>query len=289
MSLNRFLSKVLMLLPSGILFDTLIFFVFFYVAHRRIPRKQSKLFNDYLFYLKMSPELYSPLRQFVSDKELVKIYYRGVLGYNSAPKTLSRFSSFDELSSGDIPEECVIKPAHLSGVIYKHSGKPLSEIEEKVIKSWFSMTLYEKKRERNYRFLKPSVICEESIGPSEEIRDYKFFCYRGQPRLIQVDVDRHRSHSRRIYTVKWEALPFKYNKPLADIESRPQLLDDALSLASELSKPFEFIRVDMYFVDGRVYLGEMTSVPENAHGRFESISAEVEFMRLLLASDDMSR
>jgi hypothetical protein len=32
-----------------------------------------------------------------------------------------------------------------------------------------------------------------------ELKDYKFFCFDGEPRLIQVDFDRFRNHKRNLY------------------------------------------------------------------------------------------
>ena len=53
----------------------------FWVAHRRLPRRGSGLFNDRLFFFKTDPKwTEDPLRVFVSDKELAKIFIRGVLG-----------------------------------------------------------------------------------------------------------------------------------------------------------------------------------------------------------------
>lgn len=281
--MKEFVKQLLRRMPKTRFFDSIYHLAFFVVAHRRIPRRTSGLFNDYLFFLKTGEGFDSALRQFVSDKNLVKVYYRGVLGIDLAPKTLAKFHSMAEVSSGAVPSPCVIKPAHLSGCIYhERTEGGLDSQDLSRIAAWFDTNIYRDiSRERNYRQLLPSVICEELISDPDSIRDYKIFCYKGRPRAVQVDVDRHSGHKRRMYTADWQALPYSYNKPLAEIEARPVQLDAALELAERLAAEFEFIRVDFYLTPDRVYLGELTSVPENAHGRFESLDAERDFMRVL--------
>lgn len=283
MSPKKFLRKLLLKLPPWRVFDRAVALAYFWVAHSRLPSRKSGLFNDFLFYLKTSVEIERPLRQCVSDKDLVKIFYRGILQDDLAPRTLAKFKDFDSFTKANLPENCVLKPAHLSGCVFVNGGKSsLTQNQLDIVRRWFETSLYQDVgRERNYRLLEPSVICEEVIAGQAEVRDYKIFCYEGAPRLIQVDVDRHSAHKRRLYTSDWEPLTFRYNKPLAEIEPKPEGLDRALELARRIGNYFDFIRVDTYLIDGRIYLGELTSVPENAHGRFENSDAERAFMSIL--------
>lgn len=90
------IKKLLLRLPGWKIFDIVIAFTMFWVAHHRIPKRNSGLFNDYHFFLKISDVLYSPLRQFVSDKGLVKTHHRGCLMKEMAPETLRIFHSYDK-------------------------------------------------------------------------------------------------------------------------------------------------------------------------------------------------
>lgn len=275
--------RLLRKLPATHFFDQIYALVLFWVAHRRLPRKNSGLFNDYLYFLKTSPRIEDALRQFVSDKDLVKIFYRGLLGHDYAPRTLAKYHSYDEFNRSSLPKFCIIKPSHLSGAIFVSDGRSsLTQHQLNLIQGWFQKSMYlHIGRERNYKNLQPTVIAEEVVAGRDAIRDYKIFCYRGRAGAIQVDVDRHSAHKRRMYTRTWQALDYCYNKPLANLEEKPDGLDQALSLAEEIAKNFEFIRVDTFLISGRVYLGELTSIPENAHGRFETLDAERSFMSLL--------
>ena len=50
----------------------------------------------------------------------------------------------------------------------------------------------------------------------DNIIDYKFFCYKGNARAIQVDFNRATDHSRSIYDIKWNkiniSIDFKMNE-----------------------------------------------------------------------------
>ena len=46
---------------------------------------------------------------------------------------------------------------------------------------------------------------------------------------------------------------------------RPALLCEAIQLAERLAGEFVFVRVDLYFVRGRIYVGELTHYPAGGH------------------------
>ena len=39
-----------------------------------------------------------------------------------------------------------------------------------------------------------------------ELKDYKFFCFDGVPRLVQIDFDRYTNHKRNVYDTEWNLL-----------------------------------------------------------------------------------
>ena len=42
---------------------------------------------------------------------------------------------------------------------------------------------------------------------------------------------------------------------------RPEGLEEMLNVARKLSEDFDFVRVDLYEVDGRIWFGELTFTP----------------------------
>ena len=115
-------------------------------------------------------------------------------------------------------------------------------------------------------------IAEENIG-AVELNDYKFFCSYGKPFLLQVDIDRQNNHKRNIYKIKNEGkeyalLNLKLHTYELDKRFKICEIKHAYDLASLLSEDFEFIRVDVYILNGTVYFGELTNVPGSGFEKF---------------------
>ena len=73
-------------------------------------------------------------------------------------------------------------------------------------------------REWCYKYSRKAIICEELLEDEngQIPADYKFFCFNGKVKYIQVDFDRFTNHSRAFYTVDWEKQDFTLELPLFD-------------------------------------------------------------------------
>jgi len=116
--------------------------------------------------------------------------------------------------------------------------------------------------EPHYDKIGKKIICEKYLG--EDIIDYKFFCFHGEPKFMYIaqgfgkginermtffDVDGKRAEFRRAeYDVMEDAVvPNKFN--------------EMLEVSRVLSKEFPFVRVDLFEVDGKIYFSELTFTP----------------------------
>lgn len=287
MNITKLLRKALNALPYGSWTDRLYHFVIFLYAHKRIPYKKSGLANDYFYFLKSSGNLLDVYRQMTSDKFLVKDYIKTKIGEELTVPTIAEFSSTDEINVAALPKPCVIKPSHSSGsvVFIYENDKKLTSQQELTLKNALHDSPYKSARESNYRYLRPRLICEPMLPEAENIKDYKFFCFLGEPRLIQVDSERHKYHKRNVYTAKWKPLNIKYNFPFGAWDKEPYCLADMVRVARTLSEPFEFVRVDFFISGDKFYVGELTHCPESAHGKFDSLESERIFSSILFGSD----
>ena len=252
--------------------------------HRWPRRENPEHFSDHLYRLKVDGTLKDPLRIFVTDKEYAKYYIDSVVGSQHVIETygiVRAKSEVDQLRLDRLP--CIVKPTHLSGHVAVHveSNQP---VDRERLKQWLDLDYYESSRERNYKGLRPKIIVEEFF--SEDGRtipeDYKIFCFQGVPRLIQVDSGRSSEHTRGLYDTKWQRLRITIHKyPDAPFtHSRPAKLEEMLDLAARLSKPFSFIRVDMYVAKGLVKVGELTNIPGSAGVKIRPASGEITLGRL---------
>jgi hypothetical protein len=270
---------VLRLLPETRTFDHLIALFTFLRAHRRFPTRK-RLFNDVLYRIKTSDEILDPLRVFVSDKELVKVYVKATIGDQYNVPTLGVLRSMDEVLGYRFPASCCIKPTHLTGeVILRRDDAPV-DLER--IAHWLRSNHYHVNREANYRTLRPKIIVEPLIFDSDDLMDYKFFCCEGRPKLIQVDVDRHTAHARKFFDCAWNELPFSLLYPMSPRRlERPANLERMLELSAALSAPFDFVRVDMYSDGRECLLGEITNCHGNAWESFLPASGEALASRMI--------
>ena len=260
--IKKLYRKLLRLIPENDLGDQFFSFITFLRMHRRLPTSKP-LLNDVLYRMKTTNELIDPLRVFVSDKEFVKLYIKAVAGDQFNVPTVKILHTVEEVENYLFPPDCCIKPTHMSGeVILRRQDKP---IDFGKIKKWFELTYYPANREANYKTLKPKVIVEPLIFGSDNVSDYKVFCYLGKPKLIQVNMNRHLEHSEKILDTGWNEMPFSLHYPRSDrpIE-KPGNLDKMLEVASLLSQQFSLVRVDLYSNGKECLVGEITNCPGGA-------------------------
>ena len=253
-------------------------------SHGRVPNwNEPELFSDHLFKLMVDGSLWNPLRWFVTDKEFAKYYIAGVVGRRHVMETYRILRSETEVESLAVDRvPCVLKPTHASGHVLIHT-EPDAPVDRKTLKKWLKLDYYRKSREQNYKFLERKIIIEEFF--SEDGRsvpeDYKLFCFHGMPKIIQVDSDRFGSHTRNFYDTSWNRLPIRMIYPPGSTDDpRPTLLEYMLDIASRLSRPFSFIRVDLYASATEVRVGELTSCPHKARAQIHPPSAEIALGRL---------
>lgn len=259
-------------LPRNRLGDTAFSAVIFAVHHFRLPRwRRPVTFNDHLFAMKQRGELCDPLRRHVTDKQRLKAYIAETLGPGFTLETLALLTTPAEIATFEPPQlPCIIKPTHLSGeiVLVEDRDQPL---DRQRMAGWLSMSHYEWSREANYKDLRPAVMVEEYFVDSKGgvPRDYKLFCIGGRAKFVQAINDRFGAPTRNLYTRDWTKLPFAYNYPAGGLDPRPERLGEMFQLAERLAAPFSFMRVDFLVADGRLKIGELTSLPENAIGIFK--------------------
>ena len=253
-----------------------------YVFERRLgraPEFPPIRFNDHLFAWKTSDTCYdmSLLLSFVTDKEYAKLYITGMLGKEYVTQTYQVLRNKDELQDF-APDRfpCVLKPTNSSGPIIVCPDASTSLDRAKLAK-WFDIDYYRLKREPNYRQLQPKIIIEEFFSKDGRTvpDDYKVFCVRGVPKLVQVDSGRLSRHTRNLYDVSWNRISASYVYPNREQDDpKPILLDKMLNAAGVLSAAFPFVRVDFYATETDVRVGELTFFPESASGKLKPEDAE---------------
>ena len=137
-------------------------------------------------------------------------------------------------------------------------------------KRWKRQNFYWAQREFQYYHIKPRVMIEEFLddGEPEGPLDYRIWCFGGTPEAIQVDNNAHSLNA--FYTPTWELTDCTYRSTTGRKQvERPTNLSEMLEIASLLSKPFDFVRIDLYSVKGKAYCGEFTFTPTAGYNKFD--------------------
>jgi hypothetical protein len=253
-------------------------------SFRKILKRQpgaNKTLNDITTQMMLSDDVMDPVRQFISDKELVKIYARGVLGRDVCPKTLAVLRKPSEVDGFEFPDRCVIKSTHGSGgVILRKNGEP---VDIKRVKSWFDVDYYSVRRESNYKHLRRKVIIEEMIFDGADIFDLQVFHQFGRPALIfykkihsKIGTEKS-THA--IISPDWNgyAVGMADEWPKGTPPVKPEILPTLLELGAKLSQDLSIVRVDWMISGSDFYLGELTNCSAGGSRVFSTLEAEIEF------------
>ena len=202
----------------------------------------------------------------LADKLLVRDFIKEKIGKKYLIPLINHYDNFDDINFDSLPHKFVLKTNHGSGMNYICENKyNINYIDCKYkFEQWMNINPYYLSREKKYKNIKPKIICEKYLG--KNIYDYKVFCFDGQPKYIQVDVDRFTNHKRVFYNVKWERQNFSiiYDESEKNIK-KPRQLSELLKLSSILSSNLIFARTDFYIVQNQVFFGEITLHPEGGN------------------------
>lgn len=235
-----------------------------YIKTRKIPNlKKTTTFYDKMQYLKINKK-FKKYSEYV-DKYRVREFIKSEIGEEYLIPLLGVYTSFQEIDFDLLPDRFVLKTNNSCGrnIICKNIKNINKKKVEKKFKKWLKEEFYYRFREIQYKDIKPLIVCEKYLqDKSGGLMDYKFICSNGEPKYIQVDIDRYREHNQKYFDIEWNELNWSYGfkKYEGEIE-KPENLDDMLMIARKLSSKFQFVRVDLYSVENKVYFGELTFTP----------------------------
>lgn len=142
----------------------------------------------------------------------------------------------------------------------------------KKLETCLNRNFYYAHRERPYNYIKPRIIAEELMVDESgtELKDYKFFCFDGEPKMLFIATDRPFDTRFDYFDINFNHLPFKQGHPNAIKEiKKPAGFEDMLEVARKLSAGLPHVRVDLYNINGRIYFGEMTFTHYSGNIPFE--------------------
>lgn len=237
--------------------------------------KNPRTLNEKLQWLKLYDR--KPIYTTMVDKYAVKQYVAERIGEEYIIPTLGVWEKFDDIDFDALPDQFVLKCTHDSGGLVICKSKKDFDIyaARNKIEKCLKRNFYWNGREWPYKDVKPRIIAEAYMEDTatKELRDYKLFCFNGEPKVILVCRDRFGDSglTEDFYTVQWQHLRLKRPKhPNAVVPAeKPEELEQIVEISQKLSKEIPFLRTDFYIVNHKVYFGEVTFFPANGFERFD--------------------
>jgi hypothetical protein len=211
-----------------------------------------------------STQLNGRVAQFV-DKIQAKDIVKNACGDDISVAPIIRIiNNPDDFSEIDIDVNNMVKSSHGSGWnININRYTNVKHVKSKLQK-WNKIYSY---TERQYTYIKPRFFIEQKVnGPSGNADVFMFRCIHGEPISIGIV----RNNKQNSYDLNWKPL---INNEIANI-TKPEHLDKMITLARTLSSPFEFVRIDFYYVGGIIYFSEFTFTPAGGKKFFSTIDEE---------------
>ena len=199
------------------------------------------------------------------DKYAVKQYVSDSIGEQYVIPMLGVWENADDIDFNTLPDKFVLKTTHDSGALVICKDKNTLDIKaaRKKLNYFLKRHYYDCNREWPYKNVKPRIIAEVYMEDStyKELRDYKFFTFGGEPKVLYIAQGRGRGEPTvaDFFDMDFNHLPFTIDHDMAQTTPpKPECFEEMKRLAAILSQGTPQLRVDFYEVDGKVYFGEMT-------------------------------
>lgn len=242
---------------------------FFKMQGYQLNIDNPKTLNEKIQWLKLHDR--TPLHTRCADKYSVRSYIKEKIGEKYLIPLVQVAKTTTEIDPDKLPDyPVIIKTNHDSGTYFIIDTK---KQDWRAIKKKLSNSLkrnyYYSQKEWQYKNIKPLIVIEKLLlnSKGEIPSDYKFHCFHGKAKFLQVTSDRTSSVKRNFYDTNWKPLDFswkmekngKFTQIKTDYEvKKPTGLAKMIDLAEKLSSDFYYVRVDFYYFESQIYFGELT-------------------------------
>jgi len=211
-----------------------------------------------------------PLKSTCGDKYSMRAYVAGHGWERILPTLAGVYERSGDIDFDALPEKFVLKCTHGWGfnIICKNKAALDRDEVRRRLDAWMAADMSTYFGELHYASMQHRIICEHYLDDlsGEEPIDYKLYCFGGKVHCTLVCQQRSVRHGHPLfdfYDRTWTSkLPYSRTNSMADRSvPQPRSYDEMVAAAEELSKPFPFVRMDFYDIQGRAVLGEMTFTP----------------------------
>ncbi|MDO6598082.1 ATP-grasp fold amidoligase family protein [Oceanihabitans sp. 2_MG-2023] len=212
----------------------------------------------------------------LADKHAVRSYVEKKIGAQYLNELYAVYDNVNNIDFNKLPNKFVVKANHTNNhnLIVTNKNKLDTKKAKNLFNKWLSKNQYYRKgQEWAYKDIKPKIIIEKFLKENNKnsLVDYKFYCFNGKPKFIDVHIDRDEDHKQGCFDLEFNILPFGKSKNYKSISSdieKPSNLQEMAMLSEKLADKLPFVRVDFYSINGKSIFGEMTFYPSDARKEF---------------------
>jgi hypothetical protein len=244
-----------------------------------------KTFNEYINWFKYNYRFdkknnYSDL----ADKYNVRKYVAKKIGEKYLIPQFFRKRKLKVSDLEKLPNQFVLKTNNASSTNYivfdktKEDLKHLCDYMNDLLKIKYYLVW----GEFHYKGIKPYIVAESLLKDKHGNipDDLKCFCFKdsnGKRRKILylervIGDERFRIN----FDENWKRINVKSNfQPLNINLKKPKNYKEILHIIDKLSEDFNFVRVDLFLLDDKIYFGELTFTPSAGYLKFEDDSDKI--------------
>lgn len=236
---------------------------------------QPKRYNEHVS--KILLEKNNPLAVLCVDKYEVREYVKGKISEEILNEIFGVYEKVRDIQKDFnlFPQQFVLKATHGCG--WNFICKNKEDVDFKILKitlyHWLRSNFYYCQRELIYKTIKPRIICEKYLENDHGgLIDYKVHCFKGEPKFINVIVGRFQDMRLNTYDIDWNFVDLNFSNSYPNDNkakiNKPELFDKLIEYSKLLSSDFDYVRVDFYIVESKIYFGELTFTPGNGSYTF---------------------
>lgn len=210
----------------------------------------------------------------MADKYRVRRYVAQQVGSQYLVPLLGVFDRLTPEVFDDLPDRFIIKANH--GCKWHRIVWNKADLDVPSTVRYFNRLMHKhygrKSGEYHYRLIEPKVLIETLlVDGNDSPADYNLFCYHGDVGFdYAITIATPRAETVVHFDKNWNVWEGEFSAEQTAKLVNPKNFDEMVRIAESLSCGFDFLRIDLYNLDGRIYFGEATCTPAGGLSRVDN-------------------
>lgn len=245
-----------------------------YLGYKIDFNKIPKTFNEKIQFRKLYDN--NPLYSICADKYRVREYVKNKIGEEYLIPLYLVTNKLTEEQWDKLPNSFVAKANHNSGPVQIVKDKNKVDKKEIIreLNNQLKLDYGILSMEKYYSDIPRKIIVEQFIEHiGDTLQDFKFHVFNKKKEceifIEHILVRNKKELKENFYDINWKKLNFAIGADIYNDDiSKPLNYNKMIEIAKELSKDFDYLRVDLYNIDGKIYFGELTFCGDSGLGKF---------------------